>query len=297
MDTLETRIREALDRSVGAPPQRSMPPGTRSRVRRRQARWVVGIVVVAVGAVFGGLTALKAIPGGGGGAPGEGGTFVPNHPLEFVPEGWPTVRIGDPADGYTLPSEVAGAAGPVRVIASGTVDGHGFSFQSYVGDPRAGTSGPCLGFAGPGLDRFASPDPQPPGAVGGISSSTCATDQGVPQSLDMYRTSQQDTDQAPGTAPNYGFLSARVDRLGLRLDDGSTVDIPVLPSPPGWEGMQAFLFFPPVGSSGTLTAYAADGTELARAPMCSFSEDAAFGCGGGGTTTQLAPVPTPSAPS
>src|SRR5207248_41280 len=81
---------------------------------------------------------------------------------------------GDPADGYRMPQEVANSSGPVRVIASGTVNGYGFSFQSFVRAGSTDESGPCLGFAGPGLDHFASPGPQPPDAVGGISSGTCA---------------------------------------------------------------------------------------------------------------------------
>jgi hypothetical protein len=297
MDTLEREIREALDRKVGAPPARQMPKGTRSRVRGRQVRWIAAVTVVAVGVGFGGFAVLKSIPGHGGG-PGDGGTqnAAPDDPLEFVPKGWPTVVIGDPADGYTVPPDVAEADGPVRVIASGTVDGKGFSFQSYVGiGPDPGWKGPCLGFAGPGLDQFASPDPQPPGAVGGVSSQTCANVQGVPGLKDMFLTAQEDPEQAPGIAPNYGFLSSRVDGLELRLADGSTYGIVVLPSPPGWDGVQAFFFVPPQGVTGTVVALAADGTELARAQACTYDEASAFGCGGGGGVTQLAPIPGPSA--
>jgi hypothetical protein len=256
---------------------------------------VVGIAVVAVAAMVAGLVSLNAF--GHGGAPASGGDVVRDHPLEFVPEGWPTVDIGDPADGYRMPAEVAGAAGPVRVIASGTVDGEGFSFQSYVGaGPSVEESGPCLGFAGPGLDRFASPDPQPPGAAGGISSSTCAHAQGVPARADLYLAGQLDPGQAPDVAPNYGFLSPRVARLQVRLDDGSVADIPLLESPSGWDGFRPFLFFPPAGHRGVLTAFGGDGTELARASIC--APGGAAGAGGcGGPVTQLAPIPTGAAGS
>ena len=92
---------------------------------------------------------------------------------------------------------------------------------------------------------------------------------------------------AEPTAPNYGFLSSRVDHLILRLDDGSTVQIPVLESPPGWDGVQAFLFFPPNGTDGTLIAYSKDGMELASAQICKYSQ-VSGGCGG--VVKQLAPI-------
>jgi len=47
--------------------------------------------------------------------------------------------------------------------------------------------------------------------------------------------------------------------------------------------------------TGTVVALAADGTELARAQACTYDEASAFGCGGGGGVTQLAPIPGPSA--
>ncbi len=293
MNPSEMKVRDALDRGVGVPPLRSMPPGTRSRVRGRQARWVAGLTVVAVAVTLAGIGTLRIAASGGNG-PASGNDIVRDHPLEFVPQGWPAVDVGDPADGYTMPPDAAGSDGPVRVIASGTVDGEGFSFQSFVGaGPDADLRGPCLGFAGPGLDEFASPDPQPPGAVGGISSATCAHPQGVPARTDLYLAGQR-SPQAPGIAAHYGFLGPRVTRLELRLDDGATVDVPLLGSPPGWDGIQAFLFFPPEGSRGTLTALAEDGTPLAEARTCYtvYSDTASGGCGG--PTTQLTPVPAPS---
>ena len=295
MDTVEEAIRETLDRHVGAPPVRPMPSAIRSRVRRRQIGSIATVTVAAAAAAFVAVVGLTALPlhhTPSNEPAASGPTAAGGQPLESVPSGWPRVQIGDPADGYTMPPDVADAVGPVRVIASGTVNGAGFSFQSYVGGGRLGEwTGPCLGFAGPGLAHFASPPPQPPGAVGGISSATCANGQGVPARTDLFLTGQEDPDQAPGLAANYGFLSPRVDRLVLRLDEGDPVDIPILESPPGWDGVQAFLFFPPEGVIGTLVAYSADGSELTRAPMCTYSDRAAFGCGGGGTPTQLAPIP------
>ena len=290
MSVTETKIREALEHHVGSPPVRIMPPGTRPRVRRRQAGWVAGVAVIAAAAMVGSVAVLRALPGSGEPTDGGTGTFVRNHPLEFVPQGWPAVNVGDPAQGYTMPPNVAGTNGEVRVIATGTVDGAGFSFQSFVGSGDEDLTGPCLGFAGPGLNEFASPDPQPPGAVGGISSGTCAHAQGVPGRTDLYVGGQQDPEQAPGIVATYGFASQRVDGLAVRLDDGRTFDIPLLGSPPGWEGVQAYLFFPPDGATGTLTAFAADGTKLARGPICVANGISGGGGECGGPAEQLAPV-------
>ena len=284
MEGMETRMREALQRNIGTQPARPMPGGTRGRIRGRQVRWVTGVAVTGLAAAVAGLGLVRILPRHA--PPAYGPASGSMNPLERVPEGWPTVVIGDPADGYRMPQEVANSSGPVRVIASGTVNGYGFSFQSFVGAGSTDESGPCLGFAGPGLDHFASPAPQPPDAVGGISSGTCAGAQGVPANKDMYLAGQIDT-QTPGIAPNYGFLSSRVDHLVLRLDDGSTVQIPVLESPPGWDGVQAFLFFPPNGTDGTLIAYSKDGMELASAQICKYSQ-VSGGCGG--VVKQLAPI-------
>jgi hypothetical protein len=290
MNATETKIREALEHHVGPQPLRTMPTGTRPRVRRRQARWVAGVAVMVGAATFASVAVLRSLPGPGG--PADGGTIVKDDPLEFVPAGWPAVDIGNPADGYTMPPDVAGAAGGVRVIASGTVDGAGFSYESFVSNGTdSGSGDACSGFAGPGLDEFASPDPQPPGAVGGISSGTCAHAQGVPGRTDLYVGGQQDPQQAPGIVATYGFASERVDHLEVRLDDGRTVDIPLLGSPPGWNGIQAYLFFPPEGATGTLTAFSAGGTPLARAPICVANGVSGGGGDCGGPADQLTPVP------
>ena len=150
-----------------------------------------------------------------------------------------------------MPPDVTGAH-DVGVIASGTVDGEGFSFQSFVGEGGGiAEGGACLGFAGPGLGEFASPG-LGPGASAASSSGTCAAVQGVPAEHDLYLVGQQDPQQAPGIVANYGFLSDRVARLELRLDGGRTVPfrssavparlgrhsgVPVLP--PGSSGRRA----------------------------------------------------------
>jgi len=291
MNAIEERVREAFDRNVGVPPPRTMPAGTRARVRARQAGWVAMVCLSVAAVAFAGFQGLSRLPGDDG-KPADGASIVPDHPLEFVPAGWPVVEIGDPADGYVMPPNVTGAH-DVGVIASGTVDGAGFSFQSFVGETGGiAEGGACLGFAGPGLGEFASPGPQGPGAVGGVSSGTCAAVQGVPAEHDLYLVGQQDPQQAPGIVANYGFLSDRVARLELRLDDGRIVRIPVIASPPGWDGIQAYLFFPPDGAAGELTAFAADGTALARVGIC-VANGIAGGCGA--PATQLAPLPEPTA--
>jgi hypothetical protein len=293
---LETRLRDSLHAHVGDTAVRHMPPGTPTHVRRRQATaGLAGLAVVAL-AVAGTVGLWSVVPHGGVGEGPADGTLLqpPSHPIEAVPEGWPRVDVVAPEEApYVMPRDVADATGPVTVVAAGTANGALFSYMAWFGGSEgdvAVSDGPCIGFAGPWAGGAPPTEPSLQG-FGGPISSTCAFwhDLAVPRLADLYAAGQQDPETAPGFAANYGFLSERVARLELVLDDGSTVEIPILEGPAAWEGLRTFLYFPPVGRTGTLTVFDADGTALARADICEAVVDGPAG-GCGWPVEQLVPV-------
>ncbi len=166
-----------------------------------------------------------------------------------------------------------------KVVAYGTVDGELFSLYTWTNEHE----GACLGMAGPGGDDFASPDPQPPGAWGGLVAATCAPSHGVPTEQDLHQAGWN----AELTADT-GFVSERVDRLLIRSSDGTEIPVPLLKASSGWEGMRTFLFFPPEWFDGTLVAMDADGVELATTEVCTYT-------GAAGSCTrpvqQISPIP------
>jgi hypothetical protein len=85
-----------------------------------------------------------------------------------------------------------------------------------------------------------------------------------------------------------GFVSARVVRLEVHLQDGAVREVPV-ETWPNDDGVGAFIFFPPSAHLvGDVLAYDIDGGLLARAPLCGLAEGSA-GCDVG-PTEQIAPA-------
>ena len=68
MNALEEQVREAFDRNVGVPPPRTMPAGTRARVRGRQAGWVAMVCLSVAVVAFAGFQGLSRRPRGRGGS-------------------------------------------------------------------------------------------------------------------------------------------------------------------------------------------------------------------------------------
>jgi hypothetical protein len=285
---LERRIQASLHRRAGAPAPIAMPRGTTGAVRSRQ-----GLVVAASAAGLGVLIGLVAVVGGavvtGRPDPVEARNGMADQPLEQVPEGWPVVVLGDPTDGHMSIVESRPAVDEPRVLAYGTVDDERFSLAAWtVGNGPEG--GPCLGFAGPGGDNHASPDPQPPGAWGGVVSGRCASSFEVPDGADLYVEGV--TGDVEGLTANLGFVSGRVDAVVVRYEGGGAFQVPLLRGSEGWGQLRTFLFFPPEGLQGTVVALDLDGRELAHSDeICTYDmmNGAAGGCGP--TVVQVAPVP------
>jgi hypothetical protein len=283
MTDLETRLRNELVRRAGIPTA-TMPGGTLGRVRRRQAIFVTVAASLAIVLATSGIGLLRTSPSdvGSGSEPLQ----PPTSPLERVPEGWPSVDVLDPSGAYPPPAADVDAVDGVRVLATGTVEGYGFSFLAWTGsgDPADDApNGPCVLFVGP------SPTSSNRGGGGPISS-TCghAWDPPIPEGADLIVTSQQDA-AAEGVGATFGFVSERVSDLVVSMGDGTSRSIPILRGPAGWEGVRAFLVFAPADRSGVLSALASDGTLLARGSTCRFRP----GAGGACTVEaeQVAPIP------
>jgi hypothetical protein len=255
MSEFETALREALRRRAGDPGGRSMPLGTKRRVRRRQLVTGGAGAAIAVVAILLTTVTLAGLPRGARTGPAAG---TSSAPFGSLPRTWPTIVAGDPADAYVPPADQT-VVGGKHVLYSGTVAKADFSFVGYLVDEGRTGRGPCLDFTGPSAR-----------AEEGPSVSVCAhapVGEPVPTGADLDLAGAGSS-AIPDIEANFGFVSARVRTLRVELSDGSASDVPILPAPDGWIAIRPFLFFPPAGLSGTVVALSDDGTELARAPMC-----------------------------
>ncbi len=302
MNDLESKLRESLDRNIGASPLRSLSDDVRRRTikaRRRTigARALLAIVVIGVA-----VAGVRLAPKLSAEAPMSGGR-------------WPVVTKGDPRDAYVSTAEVEDIMGLRYILASGSVDGRAYSLEGWTSRRAdAGYPTPCLYLAGPADPQATpvSPGPQPPGGaardsgVGGY----CLPDAGsaeaggwpvFPSESDLlFRTlapggagvCQQCTVGSRGPFAGMGFASNRVDSLSITMDDGASHSVPVLRFPNAW-GVSAFIYFQPdVEHAGTLRAYDKVGRPLATAALCdSWTCDMP-------KMDQIAPIPdTPSPPA
>lgn len=293
MGDLESRLRATLHEQAADLSIRRMPPGTARALRLRQARSVVALATALAVAAFAAVVLLRLLPNGSNlYGPAGRPLLDPTHPIESVPAGWPRIDVLHPSDAYVIPRHVADADGRVKVLASGTVAGAEFSFMAWTGGREEnGLAGPCIGFAGPWGGRTPPTDPTLQG-FGGPITHTCAQwhEDPVPRGADLYLAGQRQPESVPGIAANYGVVSARVARLEVRLDGGSSTEVVILEGPRDWTDIRAFIFFPPADTNGSLTAFDSAGIALARAEICEgVDEGGAGGCGG--PSEQLVPLP------
>jgi hypothetical protein len=276
MNDLETRLRDALVQHVARTEIPPMPPRAMRRIRLHQVLngAMVGVALAVAGiAIITLLGTPSSAPRSSPPAAGRGPTSV----IEVVPDGWPTVDVLDPTLAYRPAQHLARHVDPIHVVASGVVQGHTFSLLAWTGRADAGDPGPvgpCLLFAGPG-------PPASGGGGGGPVALTCAHTQNppVPDAADLSLFTQQNV-AATGVGANSGFVSPRVLRLDVVLEDGSRHPIELLDGPSGWDGVRTFLFFPPQVSGGILQAIDGGGRILADAPICVFESGFSGSCGG-----------------
>jgi hypothetical protein len=303
MNGLESRLRQSLAENGNVGP-RSMPGGTQVRIRARR-----------VGKAIAGLATMAAFVVGVG-------LLVPRGTQADRPAGptgtdWPVVVVGDPEDAYVGPSTNEHVVGDKHVLLSGTVDGSLFSFVGYqstetliLGGAGRSLPQPCVQIAGPSIPNASlqSPGPYPPGAlattggVGGYCLSPPPTEEQMgwpafPDRADLFmRTGAGGGAGVCANCPAAGqrqivvtgFVTGRVTRLEVQLEDGSVHAVPV----ETWTNdMQvgAFIFFPPSAYLvGDVVAYDTDGRLLARAPLCG-PDDGKGGCDVS-PTEQVAPT-------
>jgi hypothetical protein len=234
-----------------------MPPGTVPRVRAREAAFVAAIAIVTAIALVAGGAVLRMLPDGSDRSlPSDG---YPS-PLEEVPPGWPAVEISDPREAY-LPS-VGGddvTDGPV-VLASGTVDGSGFTLYAYsVG--RGDDLVECLGFVG--FATQGEPVATAPDAT------TCADVPAVPERQDVAFIGSGSA-LRPALEANFGFASERVGPVFVwGGGEYGMFRMPTLKGLRGWD-VDAF-FFVPSADAGPMEVYAKGGPasiQLAHADIC-----------------------------
>lgn len=275
MNDLENRIRAALHDQAAHPGIRTMPAATTGQVHRRQARFAVGVIALTVCAVAAGALVVRSLPHASPirrDVTADGFT----SPLEDVPEGWPAIDIGDPAEGFVPFPDSAYADGPKQVIASGTVDGEHFSLVAFM---------PSDVDEGRGCFEYAAPWDGEPGSAGVMGSCVGAPELSVPNEADLDVLGFS-TDPNGHIEAGMGFVSRRVERLEIHPEGGSSFRIPILDGPEGWSA-RTFLILFYEGTQGDVVAYAADGTVLARSSLC-----AVVGHSGGcrGSLHQIAPT-------
>jgi hypothetical protein len=297
MNDLESRLRQSLtdNGNVG---ERPMPDGTKVRIRARK-----------VGKAIAGFATLAAFVVGVGFLVPRG--TQADRPAGPTGAGWPVVVVGNPDDAYIGPSMNEQVVGEKHLLLSGTVDGSEFSFVGYQSTDVPGTGpSPCLEVAGPAIPgaTLESPGPYPPGieaTTGGVGG-YCVMPPSIesqmgwpmfPTATDLFvRTTAGGRggvcDNCQAGEKRWvvvtGFVSSRVARLEVRLEDGSVLDVPVR-AWPNDDGVGAFIFFPPSAYLvGDVLAYDTDGQLLARAPLCGL-DDGKGGCDVA-PTEQIAPV-------
>lgn len=284
MNDLESRMRQSFA-EIGNVGARSMPGGTQRGIRaRRVGKAIAGVATLSAFVVGVGLMVPRGTQGErpAGGSDGD----------------WPVVVVGNPDDAYVGPSTNEHVVGDKHVLLSGTVNGSEFSFVGYQSAEGAGQApAACLQLAGPAIPgaRLESPGPYPPGidattgGVGGycVPSTPIEVEIGwppFPDGTDVFM--RTGAGGGSGVCDNCagqrsvvvtGFVTGRVARLEVRLEDGSVRDVPV-ETWPNDDRVGAFIFFPPSAYLvGDVLAYDGDGRLLARAPLCG-PHDGGGGC-------------------
>jgi hypothetical protein len=269
VNDIEETIRKSLNDRVGGIGVRTMPNGTGRRISLRRIRLVAGIGLTLAAAAS--VVTVMALHGG---APTVGKSLDGESVSHGV---WPHVVGVDPSDAF-VPQGTDDRT-DLAVLSAGTADGAVFSLVGWTGT-NAEYRGPCISFSGPWTGSEGS-NPSPD-EWGGIISENCAAwhSPSVPDESDLELLGQQDV-TTPAVMANYGFVSPRVARMTFAVGNPTEeIDVPLFEGPGTWDGVRAFLFFPPSEMEGMLIAYDAEGRPLARAVTCASQPDMHGGCRG-----------------
>jgi hypothetical protein len=288
MNDLEERIRATLDQRAKLSAIRTMPPGTRRRIRSRQggAAFVAFATAMAFSSVAFGLFSTPS--GASRTAAGEDEVVIVEpprgldasldlHDVDPPPPGeWPDVTYGDLSDAYVDHSEEEAASVVVdkTAIDAGRVQDEPWSLVALEqnGDGALwseASPGPCgeLFLGSWGDDG------------GG---SFCLRLDAIEASLEM--TSMGIVWGVGPITAYAGVATSRVDRIELDLVGGGSRLVPLLDGPAGVSA-RYFVVFVPNGARGSVLAYGESGDIVGRNALCAaqleVSADATGTCGNG----------------
>jgi hypothetical protein len=287
MNDLEQRIRATLQERASVTVTRTMPQGTRRRIRSRQAG--AGLLALATAAAFSFVAfELFSTPSGGSRtANSENAEIVPAprgpdtslilHDVDPPAQGaWPIVTRGDLSDAYIDRTDGEDTSFIVdkTAIDAGRVQDEPWSLVALEqnGDGAMwseASPGPCgelfLGSWGDDggasfclrLDDLAgSPEMTAAGIVWGVGPVTAYA----------------------------GVATSLVDRVELDLVGGGSTRVPLLDGPSGVTG-RLFVVFVPNGARGSLVAYGTSGEVVGHEVLCAAElevpADATGTCGSG----------------
>jgi hypothetical protein len=290
MNDLEERIRATLDVRAGTSAIRTMPRGTRRRIRSRQTGAAFLAFATAMAFSFVAFELFSTPSGGSRTANGEdGGEVVVVQPPRGLdasldlhdvdppaPGDWPDVTRGDLSDAYVDRSdeEVASIIVDKTPIDAGRVQDEPWSLVALEQNGNGAlwseaSPGPCgelflgsWGDDGGGSfclrldDLEGSPEMTSMGIVWGVGPITAYA----------------------------GVATSRVDRIELDLAGGGSRGVRLLDGPPGVSG-RYFVVFVPNGAEGNVVAYGGSGEIVGRDVLCAAQlevpADATGTCGNG----------------
>ncbi len=287
MTDLEDRIRATLDARAGVTGIRTMPPGTRRRIRSRQVG--ASLVALATAAAFSFLVLDLFSTPPAGPRPAEGKSDVQIVPAPSEPEGtgdwklvdppapgaWPHVTRGDLSEAYIDRTAGEGAF----VVDKTPIDGGRVQEEpwSLVALEQNGNGAMWYEAApGPCGELFLNST----GDYGGASFCLRLDDmEGSPEMTSMGIV------WGVGPITAYaGVVTSRVDHVEIVVGQDETRRVPLVDGPPGVTG-RYFVVFPPNDARGSLVAFGSSGQVVGREPLCAVHLDvplnAAGGCGNG----------------
>lgn len=288
MNDLEDRIRATLHEQASATVIRTMPQGTRRRIRSRQAGATLVALATAAAFSFAAFEMFATPQGGSRTANGsEDVQIVPAprgpdtslivHDVDPPAQGeWPIVTRGDLRGAYIdrTNGEDASLVVDKTAIDAGRVQDEPWSLVALEqnGDGAMWSEaapGPCgeLFLGSWGDDGGAS---------------FCLRLDGMPGSPEMTSTGIV---WGVGPITAYaGVVTSHVDRVELDLAGGGSTRVPILDGPRDVTG-RFFVVFVPNGALGSLVAYGASGEVVGHESLCAAElevpADATGACGNG----------------
>jgi hypothetical protein len=300
MTDIEERIRRALEAHVGITGIRTMPPGTRRRIRSYQAGSSMVAFAAVVAFSFVVFELFSFPPGGSRTADGSGDVQVVTAPREPdgspswnlvdppAPGEWPHVTRGDLSEAYVDRTVGEGASFVVgkTVIDFGRVQDEPWSLVALEQN-------------GNGAMWYEAA----PGPCGELFLGSWGDDGGA--SFCLRLDSMQGSPEMTSTGIVWGVgpitayagvVTSQVDRIEILLGQGDSRRVPLVDGPGGVTG-RFFVVFVPNGARGDLIAYDASGRVVGRDPLCAATlevpADATGGCGDGLLTTSSPVVSGP----